>query len=199
MRRILALAVTSAALLAGCGSDPEPQTLGVPPAPSRLPSVVPSVIQPSAAQPSAAQPSVAKAQPGAAVPKPQRTVPAPVRTTKPPVKKPVLPADLLGAWQTVTENGNAFSYELYADGKYAYNGIMQVDGLRYTLQEGGRAAVSGDQITFSPQITIMTRTENGESTTTRPQRDPRELSFAVSGNRLTFTESDGSGSVYERG
>jgi hypothetical protein len=195
MRRILALAVT-AALLAGCGSDPEPETLDVPPAPSQPPSVIPS----------AAQPTVAKAQPGqprsttpGTAPKPQGTVPAPVRTTRAPVKRAVLPADLLGAWQTVTENGNAFSYELYADGKYAYNGIMQVDGLRYTLQEGGRAAVSGDRITFSPQITIMTRTENGESTTTRPQRAARQMSFAVSGNRLTFTESDGSGSVYERG
>ena len=45
----------------------------------------------------------------------------------------------------------------------------------------------------------MTRTENGDSTTTKPQRPARRATFDLDGNRLTFTESDGSGSVYERG
>ena len=76
---------------------------------------------------------------------------------------------------------------------------MQDGDLRYTLQEGGRASISGDVITFRPQQTVMTRTENGLSTTTKPQRPARQATFEVDGNSLTFTESDGSGSVYERG
>jgi hypothetical protein len=179
MRRILTV-LAAVALLAGCGSDTTPELLPPPAAPSTPPS---------------AAPSTPETQPTSPSKKPVSKKP----TTKPPTKRPpVIPDDLVGAWETVTERGNAFSYELYADGKYIYNGIMEVDGLRYELSEGGRASISGSQITFKPQIVEMVRKENGSETTTRPQRDARRMTFRLSGNRLTFTEADGAGSVYQR-
>jgi hypothetical protein len=184
MRRFsIALAVASLVLLPACSGKSEPQTL---PPPATAPTATPH-----------------SSPPGAKVKPPvkgkQGTTTRPKATATKKTATSVLPAKLVGAWRTITESGSAFSYELYADGKYLYNGIMQADGLRYTLQEGGRASVSGTQITFRPQQTVMTRTENGASTTTRPVRGARRMGFEVSGNRLTFTESGGVGSVYQRG
>lgn len=179
MRRTL-IALAAVALLAGCGSDTTPELLPPPAAPASVAPSAPAA-EPTTSRPATKNPATRKP------------------TTKPPAERSaVIPDDLVGAWETVTERGNAFSYELYADGKYIYNGIMQVDGLRYELSEGGRASVSGSQITFRPQIVEMVRSENGTETTTRPQRDARRMAFVLSGNRLTFTEADGASSVYRR-
>lgn len=196
-----ALAVTAAAalLLAACG-EPDPETLPPPAVPSAQPTGSAGAAPggSAAARTGKAADPTSTAKPATGKPAaPEPAADPAVR--KPPAKRSVVPDDLVGAWRSITERGNAFSYEFTADGKYLYNGIMQDGDLRYTLQEGGRASVSGDVITFRPQQTVMTRTQNGASTTTKPQRPARQATFAVDGNSLTFTEADGSGSVYERG
>jgi hypothetical protein len=179
MRRFLTTAI-AVTLLGGCGSTPDPDPLPPPIAAPSSPAAPATTGTGPAAKPAA--------KPKTAAPRPKKTE-----------KAAVLPENLVGAWNSITERGNAFSYEFTADGKYLYNGIMQDGDLRYTLQEGGRASISGTRITLRPQQTVVTRTENGASTTTRPDRGARQMRFQVSGNRLTFTESDGAGSVYQRG
>ncbi|GAA2659747.1 hypothetical protein [Paractinoplanes durhamensis] len=193
--RALAVAAVAALMLSACGRS-EPETLPAPQVPAGQPSE--SAVASSASSGTSAAPGTSPTARTESTAKPT-VKPTAGKTTKPAAKKAVLPSDLVGAWRTVTASGSAFSYEFTADGKYLYNGIMQDGDLRYTLQEGGRASVAGDSITFKPQQTVMTRTENGVSTTSKPQRSAREAVFAVDGNSLTFTEADGSGSVYERG
>jgi len=200
-RRALAVAAAATIALAGCG-DPDPETLPPPPVPPAQPTASAGVAPAgSDAASTATSPAGKNAAGPTSAAKPATGKPAAPEpaTKKPPARRSAVPDDLVGAWRSITERGNAFSYEFTADGKYLYNGIMQDGDLRYTLQEGGRASVSGDLITFRPQQTVMTRTENGSSTTTKPQRPARQATFVVDGNSLRFTEADGSGSVYERG
>jgi hypothetical protein len=198
--RALTGALAVVLLISACGKS-EPESLPAPPAPTVQPSGSAAPASSSAARPgnTATEPVTEKAATKPPTARPTTNKPTNKPTTKPATKNAVIPADMVGAWRTVTERGSAFSYEFTADGKYLYNGIMQDGDLRYTLQEGGRASIAGNVITFRPQQTVMTRTESGVSTSTKPQRPAREATFAVDGNSLTFTESDGSGSVYERG
>jgi hypothetical protein len=196
----LAITTAAAILLSACGKS-EPETLPAPPAPATQPGESATAVPESTAATqggNTVDPGSATTAPTKKPARPKPATPKPT-TQKPATKKSVLPADLVGAWRTVTESGSAFSYEFTADGKYLYNGIMQDGDLRYTLQEGGRASIAATMITFRPQQTVMTRTENGVSTKTTPQRGVRRATFEIDGNTLTFSESDGSGSVYERG
>lgn len=192
MRRLLTV-IAALALLAGCGSDPEPELLPLPPTPSAQPSESPTPTP----QPSTKTTTPSAKASGTKTVEASRT-PEKTRTSKPADAGSVLPANLVGDWETVTPNGNAFSYTFLANGKYVYFGLMKDGDLQYQLTEGGRASISGGRITFKPQLVEMVRTEAGASSTTNPQRDPRQLGFKVSGNRLTFTDTDGSGSVYHR-
>lgn len=112
----------------------------------------------------------------------------------------VVPEELAGAWSLVTERGNSFGFELYPDGKYVYVGIMQDGSQRYTLKEGGRVRVDGDEITFAPQLATLTRTDpDGPEPTSEshPVRPPRTMTWSVSGRVLTFVEN-GSPTSYRR-
>jgi hypothetical protein len=110
----------------------------------------------------------------------------------------VVPAELVGAWNTVTERGNAFSYQISPDGRYVYVAIMSEGSQQYTLQEDGAVAVRGDEIVFTPRNTDITRTDPAEPTwRDSPNRSPRSMTWVVSGRTLTLTE-DGRSTDYER-
>ncbi len=122
--------------------------------------------------------------------------PAPTPPTPPAgTAVPAVPEELIGSWNMITERGNAFSYQINRDGKYVYVGIMIDGSLKYTIEEGGRAAFSGSQITFNPQIVTLTRTDPQDpgtpSTRSRPQRPPRAFTWRISGTTLTLVGAEG--------
>ncbi|MEO3813471.1 hypothetical protein ABGB17_31120 [Sphaerisporangium sp. B11E5] len=112
-----------------------------------------------------------------------------------PEPPPPVPEPLIGAWLMITERGNAFSYDLLADGRYRYNAIMPDGSLRYTLQEAGGFSVSGTRVTFTPRTSILTRTDPKDpvepSVRSTPRRPPRTYTWAVAGDVLTLTSPDG--------
>jgi len=113
---------------------------------------------------------------------------------------PVVPTELAGVWNSVTERGNAFSYDIATDGRYLYVGLMRDGSQQYTLQENGTVAVRADEIVFTPNRTVVTRTDPmlAEPTwTTSPARPPRRMTWSVSGRTLTLVE-EGSPTSYQR-
>jgi hypothetical protein len=99
-----------------------------------------------------------------------------------------VPTELVGTWETVTERGNAFSYEIRADGKYLYTGLMPDGDLEYTLQEGGRATVADGSLTFTPQRSLLTRKQTGQNDRqTWQTRPPRTFVWSVRDGELTLT------------
>lgn len=122
--------------------------------------------------------------------------------TEPPTPPPVVvPNELVGAWNSITERGNAFSYEIAADGRYIYVGIMRDGSQQYTLQEAGRVAVSTNEIVFTPQQVTLTRTDPEDTAEptrqTFPSRSPRAMNWSISGRTLTLVES-GQPTEYQR-
>ncbi|GAB6899290.1 hypothetical protein [Kineosporia succinea] len=103
-----------------------------------------------------------------------------------------VPPELAGGWDMVTERGNGFSYEITADGKYVYVAMMIEGDLRYVLEEGGRVAISGTDITFSPQMATLTRTEGGEpGEASHPHRPVRTFSWSIDGDALALSDAEG--------
>ena len=118
----------------------------------------------------------------------------------PPTAPQAVPTELAGVWNAVTERGNAFSYEIATDGRYRYVGLMRDGSQQYTLQENGTVAVQADEVLFTPQHTLLTRTDPtlAEPTwTTSPKRPGRTVTWSVSGRTLTLVEN-GSPTSYQR-
>jgi hypothetical protein len=112
----------------------------------------------------------------------------------------VVPAELAGVWNLITERGNAFSYDIAADGRYVYVGLMRDGSQQYTLQENGTVAVQAEEVVFTPLRTLVTRNDPtlAEPTwTTSPTRPPRGMTWSVSGRTLTLVEN-GSPTSYQR-
>ncbi len=112
-----------------------------------------------------------------------------------------MPDKLVGAWNSITERGNAFSYQISADGRYIYVGIMRDGSQQYTLQEAGRVAVFANEIVFTPQQVELTRTDPEDTAEptrqTSPSRPPRAMNWSISGRTLTLVES-GQPTEYQR-
>ncbi len=122
--------------------------------------------------------------------------------TEPPTPRPVVvPDKLVGAWNSITERGNAFSYQISADGRYIYVGIMRDGSQQYTLQEAGRVAVFANEIVFTPQQVELTRIDPEDTAEptrqTSPSRPPRAMNWSISGRTLTLVES-GQPTEYQR-
>lgn len=128
--------------------------------------------------------------------------------------RPVLPRGqaprfLIGQWSGGPGGKTGRYLIVTADGRYergyeqgdvesAGAVVANNDAAVFYDAQGGREQAA---LTYTdvPQQTLMTRIQNGATTSTRPSRPSRTLKFAVSGNQLTFTDTDGSGSIYERG
>ncbi len=118
----------------------------------------------------------------------------------PPAAPQAIPTELACVWNSVTERGNAFSYDIATDGRYLYVGLMRDGSQQYTLQENGTVAVQAEEVVFTPQHTLVTRTDPtlAEPTwTTSPDRPPRSMTWSVSGRTLTLVEN-GSPTSYQR-
>lgn len=122
--------------------------------------------------------------------------------TEPPTPPPVVvPDELVGAWNSITERGNAFSYQISADGRYIYIGIMRDGSQQYTLQEAGRVAVSANEIVLTPQQVELIRTDPADTAEptrrTSPSKPPRTMNWSISGRTLTLVEG-GQPTEYQR-
>ena len=113
--------------------------------------------------------------------------------TPEPEPAPAVPAELVGAWSTVTDRGSAFSYEFSAAGTYVYVGIMRDGTQQYTLQESGTVQVGDGQLTLRPDSVTVTRSDPAapaDDYRSSPARPPRTLGWTVSGGELTVVEDD---------
>ncbi|MFI8530529.1 hypothetical protein ACIGMX_09790 [Streptomyces aquilus] len=120
----------------------------------------------------------------------------------------MLPATLVGFWQSVEESGDAatIAYRFTSDGRYKYAGLISYpvpEGIvKVTFVAEGTARVDGSELRLQPVTATRSmedpRTPQDNYTDQPSSLDPERYVWQVTDGMLDLTSEDGNTVPYRR-
>ncbi|MEU4211618.1 hypothetical protein AB0F13_16725 [Streptomyces sp. NPDC026206] len=135
---------------------------------------------------------------------------SPAATTTPP-KNSVIPANLVGAWESSQPNSNTtLAYRFIPDGTYTYAGLLSYripDGGDYEMQQSAAGSVrlegeKGDKLVLRPASSSLTkkdpRNPEGDVSNSPQPLTPKAYAWQVTDDVLTLIDETGQRHAFKR-